>query len=239
MKYKNLSLKITFAALAFVVSVAFAASSFAQDAAPIDKSKIPATGDKAASFVPAGWKIEEQIKGDVNADTKPDIVLKLVEDKPSTTKDDIKVDRSRALVVLLALDDGKLKNAAVADKLLQCTGCGGAFYGFVDAPANVKIEKGVIVVDQDHGSRDVSEMTFRFRYEASTEKFLLIGFDYSNDDRATGDSASESTNYVTGVRITKSGKGKGKSSKVSKTRIYIDDADYQTLEEKASARLYS
>ena len=48
----------------------------------IDKSLVPATADDVQKFVPRGWKIEEQIKGDLNADSVADYALKLVEDKP-------------------------------------------------------------------------------------------------------------------------------------------------------------
>ena len=55
----------------------------AQDeGAVINKSLVPATADDLQKFVPRGWKIEEQIKGDLNADSVADYALKLVEDKP-------------------------------------------------------------------------------------------------------------------------------------------------------------
>ena len=219
------------------------ARSFAQDVRTvIDKSKIPATAGKPSGFVPAGWKIEEQLTGDLNSDSKPDYLLKLIEDKPTESKDGVRIDRARALVVVLQDADGKLKNAAVADKLLQCTGCGGALYGLTDAPANLKIEKGVIVVEQDHGSRTTSDVTFRFRFEPETAKFLLIGFDYKSGDRATGDAASESTNYITGTRITTTSNGKDKKDTTTKTTVpksktYLDQIDYEKFEEEASGRV--
>ncbi len=216
-------------------------TAFGQDErAAIDSSKIPASGNAPADFVPAGWKIEEQISGDVNADGKSDTLLKLIEDKPATNKEDQMVDRGRALVILFAGDDAKLRLGAVADKLLQCTGCGGAFYGAVDAPANVKIEKGVIIVDQDHGSRWVTETTYRFRFDEQPNKFILIGFDYASRDRAEGSVSTESTNYLTGKRITTVGKGKRnttKTTQVTKMRYSIDEVDSDKLESEATHRL--
>ncbi|MEQ1604546.1 MAG: hypothetical protein ABL999_06730 [Pyrinomonadaceae bacterium] len=229
---------------AFAMLILFAANvTFAQDdRVTIDKSKIPATAEKLAGFVPVGWKIEEQINGDVNGDGVSDTLLKLVEDKPKEDKEGIKIDRARALVIVLKAADGKLNSAAIADKLLQCTGCGGAFYGVVDAPADIKIQKGVIIVEQDHGSRDVSGVTFRFRFEAATGKFLLIGFDYHSVDRLSASTSSESTNYVTGARITEQISGNGKrprktKTQVPKTKTYIDQVDYEKFEEEASARV--
>ncbi len=211
-------------------------SSLAQDEArPIDVSKVPATASSPAGFVPSGWKIEEQVKGDVNADGREDILLKLVEDKP--VKQDESVDRSRALVVVVRTADGGWRNAAVADKLLQCTGCGGAFYGVVDAPANVSIEKGVIVISQDHGSRWVSEISFKFRYDEQPDMFILIGFDYSTRDRAEGSVVSESINYLTGKRIATDSKGRKTTTTVAKKRLNIEEVVSEEMEAAAAKRL--
>lgn len=229
-------MKKTNSLLTVLILMVAALSSFAQDEAkPIDVSKVPATAATAAGFVPSGWKIEEQVKGDVNADGREDILLKLVEDKP--VKQDEFVDRSRALVVVVKTAEGGWRNAAVADKLLQCTGCGGAFYGVVDAPANVSIEKGVIVISQDHGSRWVSEISFKFRYDEQPGKFILIGFDYSTRDRAEGSAVSESINYLTGKRIAMNSKGRKTTTTVVKKRLSIDGIDSSEMEAAAAKRL--
>src|SRR6266536_2387104 len=84
----------------------------AQDGTPIDKSRIPVKADSTGKFVPPGWKIEEQVAGDLNGDTVPDYALKLVEDKPATDKEGIATERQRALVVVFQTG-GKLVRAAV------------------------------------------------------------------------------------------------------------------------------
>ena len=213
--------------------------SLAQDEhAKLDRSKLPMSGRSVDEFIPKGWKLEEKIVGDVNDDKQPDALLKLVEDKPSS--EDTVVDKGRALVILFGGDTGAYRLAAVSDSLLQCTACGGAFYGVVPAPADIKVEKGVIIVSQDHGSRDVSETTYRFRYDEQPNMFILIGFDYSDRDRAEGSYWSESTNYVTGKRITSTGKGKRdtkKTSIVKKDRKSIEEIDYEKFEDAAAKRL--
>jgi hypothetical protein len=227
--------------LAAAGTLALATFAFSQDDRTlINKSLIPAQAGAIDSFVPKGWKIEEQITGDLNGDGLPDYALKLIEDKPAKDKDDAPIDSQRALVVVLQNKNGKLSRAAVADKLLQCPNCGGAFYGVGEAPANVKIEKGAIVVDQDRGSRWVSELTYRFRYEPETEKFLLIGFDYASRDRAAGGGATESTNYLTGLRIAKH-LGKKETTartQIPKTKTYIEDVDNDQFDEDATRRLH-
>jgi hypothetical protein len=225
----------------FLVCLIFPASALAQEnKINIDQSRIPNEAGDVKDFVPPGWKIEEQVAGDLNGDAVPDYTLKLVEDKPAKDKDDTATERQRALVIVLKNSSGKLSRAAVTDKLLQCTRCGGAFYGVVEAPANVKIEKGIIIVEQDHGSREMGDETFRFRYEPETGKFALIGFDYAYHDRLTAGAMTESTNYLTGVRETFRGKGKKDTKSrtiVPKQKIYIEQVDSEKFEEDVSKRL--
>jgi hypothetical protein len=226
---------------ACAIVIVFAAShASAQEAGVIDISKVPATAANLKSFVPAGWKLEEQIDGDLNGDGIADHAIKLIEDKPAMAKDETMNERGRALVLVFEDKDGKFRNAAVADKLLQCASCGGAFYGVSPAPSNVKIQKGVLVVEQDHGSREVTDVTFRFRYDEQPNSFILIGFDYSSRDRAAGGGASESTNYLTGKRVTTKSKGKKDTtttSQITKMRYSIHEVDAEKFEEEATKRL--
>lgn len=219
-----------------------ACAAFGQDeAATIDKSQIPAQVSTTSQFAPRGWKVEEQATGDLNGDSLPDFAIKLVEDKAEKTSDGDATERGRALVIALATKDGKLQRAGVADNLLQCTRCGGAFYGVVESPANVSIEKGVVVVEQDHGSRDVTDTTYRFRYEPASQRFVLIGFDFSDVDRLTASGVTESTNYLTGIRITTRGKGNRDTkirTVITKKTIYIEDMAAEDLEGAALKRLH-
>ncbi|HYO62096.1 MAG TPA: hypothetical protein VER08_00410 [Pyrinomonadaceae bacterium] len=173
-----------------------------QGRATLDASRVPAEAGAAREFVPRGWAVEEEVSGDLNGDSAADLVLKLVQAKRAAGADENE-ERQRALVVLLRGADGRLRRAAVAGRLLQCTSCGGAFYGVAEASAGVTVERGVLVVRQDHGSRNVVEQTFRFRYDPATKTFPLIGYDESDNDRATGALVEESTNFLTGVRVVK------------------------------------
>jgi len=239
---RNMSIRRRIKTVGIILIIAVTAavqSVFAQDERPtIDVGSVAKQGQKDSDFVPKGWKIEEKISGDLNQDKITDYALTLVEDRPSAA--DQPADRNRALVILLAGKDGTLTNAAVADKLLRCTSCGGAFYGVMDAPASVKIEKGVIVIGSEYGSRWVSETTYRFRYDEQPSMFILIGFDYASRDRAKGDVWVESTNYLTGKRITTIGKGKRdtkKTTNIAKKRYSIGEIDYEKFEDEANKRL--
>lgn len=219
--------------VSMLLTLVLAATHAAQSG--FDVSKIPASGTKTADFVPDGWKVAAEAIGDLNGDRKADRAVTLIQDIP-----DKEVNRDRVLVILFSVDDGTFRNAAVAEKLLQCTSCGGAFYGVMDAPAEVSIGKGVLIISQEHGSREVTETTYRFRYDEQPGKIILIGFDYSSVDRLTGVVSTESTNYLTGRRITTVGKGKRtrkRTTTVAKTRYSIEEVDHEQFDADATQRL--
>lgn len=218
--------------------VAFCGSGSAQDEPNLlDESAVTDSGYVIGDFAPKGWKVETSVSGDLNGDGISDRAVTLVEDKPARDKDDYPTERSRGLVLLFGKKGQGFSKAAVASRLLQCPTCGGAFYGASDAPANVTIEKGVLIVQQDRGSRWVTDMTFRFRYDEQPGMFILIGFDYSSRDRGEGKSASESTNYLTGKRITTPMNGKAKTSVVEKKRYSIEEVDHVEFDGDATTRL--
>jgi len=71
---------IFFAKWAVVVLFLLPPPGMAQDNRQlIDRARIPAEAEKVEQFVPDGWKVEEQLTGDLNGDSLPDYVLKLVE----------------------------------------------------------------------------------------------------------------------------------------------------------------
>jgi hypothetical protein len=230
--------------LALCALILISSSTIAQEvqegAAVIDKSRIPAEADAPDQFVPKGWKIEAKVMGHLNGDSVFDFALKLVQDKPDKNGEGDATERGRALVIVLATADGRLKRAGVAEALLQCTRCGGAFYGVVEAPAEVEIEKGAVVVNQEHGSRELSNLTFRFRYDAATQRFILIGFDYVTADRLTANVVTESTNYLTGLRVVTRSKGERDTKRrttIPKKKIFLEDVNSDEFEEAAAKRL--
>lgn len=203
----------------------------AQEYKPIDVSKVPATASDPDRFVPADWKIESEVKGDLNADGLPDSVITLQETSAGDGR-----QRGRALVVLTALKDGTWKNAAIAGALLQCVECGDMM-GELD----ITIEKGTVVIFQAQG-RNGSSMgneTYRFRFERSTGRFRLIGADYVSSggpDKVN----SESTNYLTGIRKTTRAKGKRDittSKKVKVVKTYLDGLEVARMDEAAFTRI--
>lgn len=218
-----------------VLSVFVTVAAAQDDPRRLDASAVVPSGRTAADFAPAGWKVENSVSGDLNGDGIADLAITVIEDK--SAQDGAGINRGRALVLVLGTKAGVFTRAAVASRLLQCTGCGGAFYGVLDAPANVSITKGVLVVDQDHGSRWVTSLTYRFRYDKQLSKFMLIGFDYASTDRGDATTVSESTSYLTGKRITTAKNGRATTTIVAKKRYGLEEVDNDQFESDATTRL--
>ncbi|HEX8465121.1 MAG TPA: hypothetical protein VF627_10940 [Abditibacterium sp.] len=170
---------------------------FAQDEKPLSPTKIPLRADAPVLFAPRGWKIEKTVRGDLNRDKIADAALVLVEQKPAKDNSDNPAPRQRALVVLLKEGKG-FRRAGFNNSLLLGTRDGGAFYGIMETPVGASIKRGVLIIDQESGSREVTETTHKFRYDARAKRFLLIGSDNRTRDRATGGGRFISTNYLTG-----------------------------------------
>ena len=211
-----------------------------QDEAPrsLDPKLVPAEGQTPRDFVPKGWKVETDegvVSGDLNKDGSPDAVLRLVEDMPIEGSDGTYNTRYRALVILLARPGGGFARAVVATKLLGCSLCFGVLGDPEGGNIQVEIKNGVLDVSQLSGSREATDLTLRFRHDPVTERFLLIGEERSEYDRAAGGGTGTSTNYLTGVRVIKTttvGRGgrertTSKSTRVPRTRRFIEDVDYE------------
>jgi hypothetical protein len=224
-----------------ILSFASTASAARQDDVRrfLDAKLVPSEGRSVADFVPKGWKVEGdegEISGDLNKDGVPDKVLRLVEDIPVEASDGTYNTRYRALVVLFGQAGGGFKRAAVATKLLGCTLCAGALGDPEGGNIQIDIKGDVLGVHQLSGSREATDLTQRFRYDAASARFLLIGEDVDDYDRAEGGGTSVSTNYLTGLRVTRKTKPTGagrdtvvsnKTTRVAAARRFIEDVDYE------------
>ena len=213
----------------------------AADVLAFDPALVPASAADPARFVPPGWTLEAQVAGDLNGDAVPDLALTLIEAGSASPADAAIRSRSRALVVVSGREpDGLHRRLAVTGRLLQCTGCGGAFYGVVDAPATVRIDRGVLIVEQDGGSRELVDTRYRFRWDRGSGRFALIGLDVDASDRATGATVSESTNLLTKRRVVVRAGGERPGTtetRITEARRWLDEVDGEALEVEAGERL--
>jgi len=218
----------------------------AQAQARIDAARLPKTAATVREFVPAGWTIEAETIGDLNNDSIQDVAVTLVEQMPPGVKEEVSgpPERQRALLILFKTPDGKFSRAALANEALLCTRCGGAFFGVVETPTKVEIKDGVIIINQEYGSRELSKETLRFRYEPQTKRFAFIGADLKTHDRLTGESVVKSINFLTGFKLTTKTRmdeqtgiekrTQNKGQRVLRSKKYIEDvvAGYGTQEER-------
>ena len=215
-----------------------------QTGARIDAATLPKTAATVSEFIPRGWEVEAQITGDLNRDSIADLAVTLIEQMPANADKDDPPERQRALLILFKNADSKLRRIALANKVMICTRCGGAFYGSAETPTTVEINNGVIIVTQDYGSREITTETYRFRYEPDSNRFAFIGVDLNTHDRLTGQTLKESTNFLTGMKQTTKSQmvedsGKEKTvfkttQRVSRSKKFIEDvaARYNEQEEK-------
>jgi len=212
-----------------IAGSAGAAALGAQDAPPFDASRVPATGRQTHDFVPPGWKAAAEATGDLNGDGRPDHVLHLV---PTGTWYDPNAisaaPDAHALVIVLAEPGGRLRRAAVATRLLPSV--------VPQYLLEMRIRNGVLIVHQNFGMTQVSDLTHRFRRDPATRRFVLIGRDqffYARPQEA-GDTRRISENYLTGVRLTTIGRwGSGDTARETTTREQIPRTrtDFEAVDE--------
>ena len=177
----------------------FAAS--AQDLPPVTYPPLPAEAATAAGFVPSGWKIENRAEGDLDGDSRADLALVLRSQDPANVLpvemcgDELDTNPSM-LAVLLARPGGGYRRA-VADHVLiprRENSCA------LDGLTGISIERGILSTDFERmmsaGGWDMGSTGFKWRWR--DKALRLIGFDYSNIKRNTGEITGISINYPTG-----------------------------------------
>jgi hypothetical protein len=214
-------------------ALALALPAAAQDDKPLDLSKVPTQGPAPKDFVPPGVRIEATHRGDLDKNGTEDTVLQLVEEGPAQDADGVSVPHPRALLVLLSEGKG-LRRVGASNQVLACTTCAGTLGG---GPGEdlVKIDKGVILVNQLRGSRESVQTLLRFRYDAASRRVAFIGEDVEKTDRLSGRGEKVSTNLLTGQRIAEQQRydpkkdtfvtTTSKKSKVAVKKAFLEDVN--------------
>ena len=161
--------------------------------------KIPVEGRTTGAFVPRGWIVHSQAGGDLNGDGIADAALTL--SLPADEAEKLKSKEGDAfewppyiVLVLFGQASGGFRRFAVNGQLYPShTG---------DGPLDLKIARGVLITNQNYRDGWAVDATFRFRYEATTKKLMLIGFDLMNYSRVNDyEGRKTSENYLTGLKI--------------------------------------
>lgn len=176
-----------------------------EDSTKIEKDEITAkisdtiAKNKTSDFIPEGFKLFEEIKGDLNKDGIDDCILII----KAINKENIiqhefrgELDRNRRGIIVLLNENGNYK------MVLRNSECfsseneeGGAYY----APElSVEIKNRNIYIHYAHGRNGYWKYTFRLK----KSDFELIGYNSSNNDGGTVNSFT-SINFLTKKKLVK------------------------------------
>ena len=216
-----------------VFTIAPILPAIAQEPRRVDAAEFPTQAATVQAFIPKGWKVESKVEGDLNGDRTPDTVLKLIETGSSER------DRPRALLVLQKQSNRQWQRIGFAPRLLLCSNCGGVMGSPDGANVQVNIEQGILLVRQFRGSREATETLHRFWLDKTSNRMVLIGQDVRHYDRVTGDQTRESSNFLTGQKITETYRANSQRtgvelvsrqrSNIGKTKPAIESIDIEAL----------
>lgn len=134
---------------------------FSQDLPVINK-----TGKHSESFVPKGWEIIGQTKGDINKDGLEDFML-AIKDIEEDMNDD--KEYSRLLLVLFGTKDKLLTLYVSTGKAILCKRCGGVFG---DPFQSLVLKDGELSIEHFGGSTERWGITDFFRWNG--KDFILV-----------------------------------------------------------------
>ena len=159
----------------------------------------PQTGKPIADFIPAGYKIFQKIKGDLNKDGLEDCIIIIKGTKKENVITDEyhgKLDRNRrGIIVLFKVNE----DYVLATKNYDCFSSENEDGGVYFPPdLDVSIEKGKLYVHYGHGR--YGYWTYTFRYQKAD--FELIGYD-SSDNYGPVVNSETSINFLTKKKVTK------------------------------------
>lgn len=175
---------------------------------------LPKTGPTVNAFVPSGYKIMKQAKGDLNKDGIPDAALVLNNKKEDKENIDTE-EMSRLLVIIFGVKEGGYTLSAASEDAVLCKTCGGVFG---DPFADLKIVRGTIVIDHYGGSSDRWGFTHRWRFQDGD--WYLVGVASRIENNLRGNYETKDTNLITGDCIIEKKPASGKV-KVTRSKVPV------------------
>lgn len=170
-------------------------------------------GASASAFVPEGWKLEAEHKGDLNKDGKDDLLILL---RMNDAKNVIKHEglganpfdtNPRILAIAFSGGANETYSLALENHTLIARPEDPVLEDPLSEFGEIAIEKGALKVAlhlfSSAGSWGTGLTTYRFRH--GKKGFEMIGFDRSSTNRGSGSVEEVSINYLTGkVKISTS-----------------------------------
>ncbi|WP_431823226.1 hypothetical protein [Burkholderia sp. F1] len=188
----------------WLVAIALPAHVMAQNVPDTPSPRLVTTAQKPEDFVPKGWKLEYQVKGDLNGDGRDDLVLVLRDNDPANVISHDGMCESpfdanpRILVVAFAQPDGRYTLALRNETLIPTrdTPC----MDDMLQDGGVSVGRGALRVTlsrfSSFGGWEMGSTTYTFRWQDGN--FMLIGYDESSVMRNSGDVRTLSVNFSTG-----------------------------------------
>lgn len=172
--------------------------------------RLAAQGASAAAFVPAGWRLEQAVEGDISRDGVADLAFVLRRADP------------RKILPREGLPDSDINPRLLAVALggtggFRLAGQNHAIFPERDADmlhmddpfdAGLSLANGVLTLElnlfMSMGGGSTGPYQFHFREQDGTVK--LIGYDHTNVERMSGEMTAVSVNFLTGRRTDTSGR---------------------------------
>lgn len=138
--------------------------------------------------------------------------------------------RHRVLLVIFAQPQGTWKRVGLGLNTLRCTDCFGMFSPGVP---EVDIIHGILEVAHEYGLTHYDTHLQRLRYEPLTGRLRLIGEEFSDVDRVSGEYVDSSTNLLTGQQTLQKGRTSEAKARAAQQRrikipkVYVEDLDWK------------
>ncbi len=194
-----------FSAFLYVALLAGVSAAHAFDVPDVKYPDLAKAAASAEGFVPAGWKLEKQIAGDLNADGIADLVLVLRQTDPNNviSHDILGENPLDTNPRILAVAFGRASPSGFVLALENHTLIPRREVPTADDPLSerggVVLEKGTLRIKLNYftsaGGWSTSLTSHTFRWQ--NQRFELIGFDRRELMRNSGEEREVSINYST------------------------------------------
>lgn len=162
-----------------------------------DEEKLPQlklSSKTFAGFAPRGYEVLLEATGDLNADKRDDAAI-ILQKKIRTGQECPK----RCLIVALRGQDNVLRRLAANWDVLIPSNAGGASYG--DPKVELKIQKGLLVLEQMSGSNDRTDRTWRYKLNNKRNVVELVGLTTLTYVSSTAEGEQLDQDLLTGLCI--------------------------------------
>lgn len=172
--------------------------------------RLATQGPSAAAFVPAGWRLEQAVQGDISRDGVPDIafVLRRADPQQIISREGLPDSDINPRILAVALGgEGGFRLAGQNHAIFPERD---ADMLHMDDPfdAGLSLANGVVTLElnlfMSMGGSSTGPYQFRFRQQDGSVK--LIGYDHFDVHRMSGETTAVSVNFLTGRRTDTNGR---------------------------------